>query len=368
MSDPDGWTAPGGHEQPAQHPAQHPAQQPAPPAGGWGAPPGWTGPAALAPLRPGIVPLRPLSLGELYDGAFQAVRTNPAAVLGSSAVVVVVLTAIGTLVQALYLGRFDDLTARLEQGGRVSADEVAGPLASVLAGSSASTLVTLVATSILAGVITVAVSTAVLGRRTAAGALWRRVRGRAAALVGLALLVVLISGAAVLVCLAPGGVLLGTALASGGSGVLAGGVALLLLGALAAVAAYLFLDTRLFLATPALVLEHQPVRGALRRAWALSRHGFWRLLGIRLLTVVIVGLAGSVVVTPFGLLGGVVAGALGHGDSPLGALLGGAVGQALVQTVLFPLSAAVTALQYIDQRMRREGLDVELARAAAEPG
>src|SRR3984885_11885612 len=38
----------------------------------------WTPPAP----KPGVIPLRPLSVGEILDGAFTAVRRNPKATLG----------------------------------------------------------------------------------------------------------------------------------------------------------------------------------------------------------------------------------------------------------------------------------------------
>ena len=38
--------------------------------------------------------------------------------------------------------------------------------------------------------------------------------------------------------------------------------------------------------------------------------------------------------------------------------------QLLVQAFVIPFTAGVTALLYLDQRMRREGLDVSLYRAA----
>ena len=44
------------------------------------------------------------------------------------------------------------------------------------------------------------------------------------------------------------------------------------------------------------------------------------------------------------------------------------IGSVIVSTITYPISAGVTALLYIDQRIRREALDLELARAAGLPG
>jgi len=386
MSGPSGWTAPGGPVPPegpggggwpaapgVQQPGvQQPGVQPSQPAGGWGAPPGWGGAGPLAP-RPGIVPLRPLSLGELYDGAFQAVRTNPGAVLGFSAVVVVVLTVVQTLVQVLTFGSALDTVAEdLAAGSEVALQDFAGELGGFLVGSLLTQALTLVATALLAGVVTVAVSTAVLGRRTGSAALWERVRPRLLALVGLALLLTLIAVAAFVVCLLPGLALVLAGAGTGGTGLLGTGVVVLLLGVLASLAAYLAVDARLFLATPALVLEGLGVGAALSRAWRLSRVGFWRLLGVRLLAVVVVAVGTALVA---GVLGGglsLVVSLFAQPQSGSGialvSLVPSAIGSAVALTIFYPLSAAVTALQYVDQRMRREGLDVELARAAGAPG
>jgi hypothetical protein len=40
------------------------------------------------------------------------------------------------------------------------------------------------------------------------------------------------------------------------------------------------------------------------------------------------------------------------------------VGSVIAQTITTPFIALVTVLVYIDQRMRKEGMDIELARAA----
>src|SRR5271168_3685013 len=60
-----------------------------PGAGGYGAYGGGPYGRPSAP-KPGLVPLRPLTLGEILDGAFTAIRWNPKTILASSAVVATV--------------------------------------------------------------------------------------------------------------------------------------------------------------------------------------------------------------------------------------------------------------------------------------
>lgn len=373
-----GWTSPGGDPVPPSGPdtsqgpppqgpppQQPPPQQPPPPGGyqpgPWGEVPGYgRGPAR--PPRPGIVPLRPLGLGEIYDGAFQAVRTNPGAMVGAAAVVVVVMTALQLLVQTWMSG---SLAPLLDMSTATGPQDVPDPavvldaLGATSIGVLASQAVSVISLAVLTAIAIVVVGSAVLGRRTAGSELWDRIRARLLPLVGLTLLVGLITVVAVLVSFVPGllAFLVSDALA----------VVLLLLGVLGAVALGLWVDTRLALAGPALVLEEQKVGAALARSWRLTSRGFWRLLGVRVLTFVIVMVTTAIVSAPFQVVAMVVGGAgpFAALSPSLPQLLLTGLGQAIAATIVYPFAAAVTALLYVDQRMRLEGLDVELARAAA---
>jgi hypothetical protein len=377
-----GWTSPGGDPQPSGGPQQPvpapppgsppPSSPPPPPPPGsplqpqgpWGELPGY--PHVPAAARPGIVPLRPLGLGEIYDGAFQAVRSNPAAMVGAAAVVVTVMTAVQLALQAWMTGSLGTLLQATEEaadGGELPDSAV---LVDALGTSSLAALLTqvvsLVALAVLTAIAIVVVGSAVLGRRTGGSDLWQRVRGRLLPLIGVTLLVGLITVGLVVAAFVPG------LLAFLVSDVLA--VVLLLLGLAAALGLGLWIDTRLALAGPALVLEEQRVVASIRRSWRLTSRGFWRVLGIRLLTLVIVFVTTAIVSAPFQIVGMLFG---SDSSDPFAAfaltlpqLLLTGVGQAIASTIVYPFAAAVTALLYVDQRMRLEGLDVELSRAAAE--
>lgn len=314
--------------------------------------PGAPGPS-VSSGRPGIVPLRPLTLLQVYDGAFRAVRTNPVTMLGFSAVVVLVSTAVLYGGQALVGGSaLEDLAA-----GEVLDPALA--LRSIL-GAAPGLLLTLVSTALLSGALVLAVADAVRGRRPGPGELWQRVRGRLVALVGLALLVAAVSTVAAVLCLLPAVVVL-----VGGATV--AGVVLLALGVLAALACVLLLDVRLFMATPALVVEGLGLADAVARSWSLTRSRFWRLLGTRLLAAAAIMVIAGIVSAPFSIPGQLVP-VLAPDASGRTLALGVAlvaVGQAVASTITQPLTAAVTSLQYLDQRMRLEGLDAALAAGAA---
>ena len=89
------------------------------------------------------------------------------------------------------------------------------------------------------------------------------------------------------------------------------------------------------------------------------------------LTAILTYVIAQVVSVPFGILSGL--GGVGFGFEPTDtsysvlAVALTTLGSIVAGTITYPFTAAVTALLYVDQRMRREALDLELARAAAAP-
>ncbi|MEZ0165553.1 hypothetical protein AB2L27_12395 [Kineococcus sp. LSe6-4] len=340
-----------------------------PPVTGWGAAPagpgGVPGPARPQTPRPGIVPLRPLGLGEIWDGAFRAFRQNPKVMVGLSAIVVVATSLVSLVASVVTtrdtLGLLDRLQAAPAD---VGADEVFSVVQRSLPLLGLSLVLQLVAVQVLNGMLITSVSRAVLGRTVGFGELWRICRPRILPLVGLSLVVSLASLLVGVVTLAPGIVLLVVSESGTGIGL---GVAAVLLGALAWVVGAAYLWVKWSLATPAMLLEQLGVGASLGRSFRLTRRSFWRLFGIQLLTAAVVYAVVAAVGFPFSLVGGVVSAAVGDPSSTAGvaaqqsiATLGSMVGS----IVAYPFLASVTALLYVDLRMRREGLDVELHRAA----
>jgi hypothetical protein len=309
--------------------------------------------------QPGVVALRPLRLGDFFDGAFKTIRRNPAAMVGLAAVVTTVFLVV-PFVLTLVLAWTGDLTTGLlsepDAGNGAEISALDGGTAMSLLG----TLFGALATVVLNGMLVHVVAQAVLGRRTVPGQAWAVTRGRLLGLVGLTVLNL------VLVVL-----LLGIPVAAGVLAGLGGGWAVgLLVGVplfLAGVAALAFVQVRYFLlAAPALVLERTGVLASVRRAGRLSHRQFWRLLGVMLLTTLVVGVVSQVVAVPLGLLG--LAGPLllpGTGGA-LVLVFSSYLSQVVVGAVTTPFTSAVVALQYVDQRIRKEGLDVQLIAAAQE--
>ena len=274
--------------------------------GGFGAPP--------AP-KPGVVPLRPLGLAEILDGTITTMRRYPRPTFALSAAVAVV-TGLVALLQNVTL--ISDTTAAFATS--VGASVIGG-------------IVSYVTTVLLAGGLALVLSEGMLGRQVTAGQVWARLRPRVPGLVGLALL----------------------------SGLL------VLLGLVAFLVGALVVGVFLLLAAPAYVLENASVTGALRRSAGLVRGSWWRVFGIYLLMSILVGLVSLVLLLPVGLVVGFDA-LDGSGTGlGIGAYLLVVLLTALVSLLTAPVTAYVVGLLYVDQRMRREGLDLQLAQAAGLP-
>lgn len=350
--------SPGASPQPGQpRPGQY-GQYGQPQDGQWGAaPPGAYPPVPQAP-RPGIIPLRPLGLGELLDGAFRAIRSNPQVMFGLSAVVVTI-TALIQL--ALTWSVFTDLEsfmiASSAGASDIAMEDAFADLLGQLSVAMGAQTISAVVTTLLAGLLIISVSQSVLGRRASLGDVWASARSQILRLLGLTVLVLLI----VIAPLVPWAALLFASLAQEQWGA---AVAVGLLGGFAALAAVLYLVTKTVLATPALMLERGGVPAALRRGWTLTSGVFWRVLGIYLLTSLLVSVVAAAISGTTSIFFQVAAG----GDPGVvftpGYLVATTIAQVVATALTTPFTAAVVALLYIDVRMRKEGLDLELARAA----
>jgi hypothetical protein len=326
-------------------------------------------PAGWRP-KPGIVPLRPLGLGEIYDGSFQAIRTNPRTMLGISAIVMVIVALIGLLPQYFFLAQTLDLEALGERAATAEELDPAmfAPLGAAVGGLLLSTTVKWLASTVLSALLVTAVSEAVLGRRMPPAVLWQRVKPRLWGVLGVSVLSGLIPLAAFSIATALF-VAVGFAIAAV-TGSTAAGVAIsVILGIVVVIGVTVYLGIALSLAAPALLLEAVGPIAALRRSWRLVRGSWWRLFGILLLTSIVVGVLSSVIAVPLTQGAGAIVAA---GQGSTGTLIVGAALNALAElltgTVFTPFSAAVTALLYIDRRMRAEGLDLQLLRALGQPG
>jgi hypothetical protein len=128
------------------------------------------------------------------------------------------------------------------------------------------------------------------------------------------------------------------------------------------VAAVVYFYTVLSFAPVLIVLERLPVFDAIMRSITLVRNSFWRVLGIRTLTWVVVALVAGAIAAPFNFVGHLLVGP--GGPLLIGATVG-AVGSAIGRIITAPFSAGVDVLLYTDRRIRSEAFDLVLQSGAA---
>jgi hypothetical protein len=328
---------------------------------GYGAPPGgWAPPPPHAP-KPGVIPLRPIAVGEILDGAFTSIRRNPKATLGIAAVVLTISGIVTTSLEVLLLSQLG-LNTSTDQ--TLTGAQLAGMLAVVIPSGLTALVLAFIVQILLTGLLTAVVGRSVLGDRITAGEAWRIALPRLPAL----LLATLLTGLALLgpwAGLAAVLILLGVAGAPGGLLIAIG-----FLGVIAAIVLDVWFWTMFSMSAAAVVLERQGPAQALGRSWRLVRKSFWRVFGILLLAGIIVLVASSVLRLPFT----VISAAFSSGAAPLAeaikpsvaSLVIGAVGSIIAGAITQPISAGVTVLLYVDLRMRREGLDLALQTATSD--
>lgn len=385
MSDNTQWQPPGGADAPTTPPTAFPPPVPpvasppppvatpfpapgAAPVGpapfgpGVGAPPpgapGWT-----PPPKPGLIPLRPLTFGTLLGASFQVLRRNPRPMFGFS----LLLTGLVFLVTLLGVGLLTFWSlSRVASAVGPDAETVAiGTAAGAILSTLIPVALSIVVLAILQGIVVLEVARGTLGEKLTLRGLWRAARGRIGALIGWALLATVVSVVAVTIIV----IVITLIIAFGGDAGLGIGIALAVLTALGSVVVGAWLWTRLCLVPSVLVLERLPLRHAIRRSWALTIGFFWKTLGIQLLVAFILSAVSYVISLPISIVLVLGVGLFNPNGDTTAATVAIVVGYVLtiaVSVVFGAITAvvqsAVTGLIYIDIRMRKEGLDIELSR------
>jgi len=357
----------GGHATTSWQPPVEPLGQ-AQPQYGQPSAPAASNTAWTKPSQPGLVPLRPMTLGTLLSASFRAVRRNPRPLLGLalSTQVLVVLLSAGVLVASLFLSAM-----RLETVSAENAAEIeAGTILALVLSTFVPGLVGVAVVAFLQGVVVLDVSRAVLGEKLTLRQLWRRGRGRFWALIGWTLLIfgavsvvlAVIAAIAVLFAVTMGAV--GVALA----------VAVAVLCGLGLLVVAVWLGTKLSLVPSALMVERLRLRAAIARSWRLTDRYFWRTFGVQALVAVILSVAMQIVMTPISFLLPMLVFIIDpngtNEDLVLSVFLGSYVVIMALTTVLTAFAtvvqSATNGLIYIDLRMRKEGLELDLSRFVEE--
>jgi hypothetical protein len=295
--------------------------------------------------RPGIIVLRPLGFGEILDGGIKALRHNPKVMLGLNALIVLISQVVLFGLGYDYFNMIFSLDTLDESSFDMSA------ILAFFVGAIVSSLI-LTATS---AVTAVSVGRSIIGDRIAVGDAWRAAWKRTPTVLLMTLIMIgagLLAYAAILVP--------AIALAAINPGLGIGATFLLLFVVFVAV---LWLAVKFGIAIPAAVLEKLGPIAALKRSWRLTTGRFWPIAGVLVVASIITGVIQNVVTLPVMVI------------IPLGAVLSPGATEALFIVAIAVASflgvlisvvfvGGITAILYTDQRMRREGFDLALTRAA----
>jgi hypothetical protein len=305
--------------------------------------------------------LRPLTLGALLSASFQVLRRNPRptfgfALLVTGGVMLFTLVAVGTVT-------FFALSRTLNADEADADTLTAGSVALIVISGLIPAVLSIVASAVVQGVMALEVARATLGERLTLSGLWRAARGRIGALIGWT---VLVTGA-VIVALVIVSVVIALIVAFGGTAGIVIGVLLGVLFVFGALVAVVWLSTRLCLVPSVLMLERTPLRTAVVRSWSLTTGYFWRTFGIQLLVSVILQTVTGIVSLPLQLVLGFASALFNPTSDETAFAVGIAVIYVLTlaattvfSAIALVVQAATAALIYIDLRMRKEGLDLQL--------
>ena len=273
-----------------------------------------------------------------------------------------IVQALGAILIGLVTVGMVQMSTSLESvSSEAEFTDAMGPFLAFMAGTLGVSVLIGFLGSVLQGVLVVPVSRSVLNRRTGFKQMWKLAIPRILPLLGVATLLTL-GGLLAVAALIGISILLFTAM---------GPAALLIvlpLG-LGAVVAFLWIGLKLMLAPAVIVVERTGVYDGLLRSWQLTKNNWWRIFGITLVVAIMVGIIAQIVQIPVSLVSAAVGGVVAPHPDPesmtstliLTTVISTAIA-ALVGSVTFAFQASVSGLIYMDLRMRRDGLDVELMR------
>ncbi|MEX0174232.1 oxidoreductase [Streptomyces sp. LMG1-1-1.1] len=346
-----------------------------------GPPYGYGYPPPPPPPKPGVIPLAPLSFGAILSGAFAAFGRHWKQLLGvTGAVYGAALVVVGAALGIAYAAVGDLFPAvfDLPAGEEPRWDDVRPLIVAFVCVWLAALLAMVCANAVVAAACPAVLQEAVLGRPTTFGRIWRRAWARMPAVLG----TVLLTSAAVLIPLA----LVVVAFVATVAAMLVAAdestgtpVTGLLLVPLVAIGAALLITpfalwiwVKFSLAPAAAVMEGQGAIASMRRSSHLVRGFWWRTFGCLLAISAMANIASWLIQQLLSLLiTGPMAAVDFSGDDP-GALIAAfavlfgflAVGQLVSQGIVSLFPPLVAGLLYVDQRIRKENLAPELARAA----
>ena len=164
----------------------------------------YTGYSSVVAPKPAIIPLRPLSIGEILGGAFESLRANPKAMFVPSLVVMSIMGLISAGSFIFFFSRINlpgvttsgELT---EADVEANLDQLGSSIAGLLVQTGLTSVLTVFAASILTGLLIVTVSRTILGRKASLSDVWQRTKPRVGALIGQVIIIQIILSVATVV-------------------------------------------------------------------------------------------------------------------------------------------------------------------------
>ncbi len=316
--------------------------------------------------KPGIIPLRPLTIGDLFSGAFEAIRSNPKVLFGFTIVIMLFVSLIAS-VSILVSGLgYESVTSAANdpQALQQSTTELANALLLQIISTMVQWLSTFTGTSILTGLLAAAVSQMTVGRNLTLSEAWAMTRKRLGSLIGSFALTALITAAPIVLWIVA--VFVSLAVVADGHRDLWWLSGLAFFAIIPISILMYFFQIKLLFAPMCAVLEEIGPVASLKRSWSLVKGEFWPTLGRYLLLNLIIGFIGGFVGFVIGLIGGLVTLAVtSDPSSPIGL----AISMFFVMLgsgLLLPFSASFETLMYTDLRIRKENFAAVLAQAGAQ--
>ncbi|MFE2037331.1 oxidoreductase [Streptomyces scopuliridis] len=329
-----------------------------------------------------MIPLGPLSLGDILGGTFATIGRYWKQLFGVAAAVYGTATAAVAIALAVaYVTVGNQLREVLDtpHGVDPSWAEIRPLLIAFGCVWFFGMVMLLAANAVVQAACPSVVQSAVLGRPTTFGTVSRRALARFPPVLGAVVVSGLIVGLPVVLLALGFTALLVSYIAMDGSPAnLFWLIPLGFLGALAITPPAVWLWVRLSLAPAVAVIESRGPLASLRRSAALVHGAWWRICGISLLAFAMASIAGAVIqqlvnaLTAFGSL--LTPSTLG-GDPTAGQILVAVSGylvlfmiaQLIMQLITTTFPQLVLNLLYVDQRIRTENLAPTLAEAAGTP-
>ena len=315
--------------------------------------------------KPGIIPLRPLTIGDLFSGAFEAIRSNPKVLFGFTIVIMLLVSLIASVsILVSGLGYESVINAENDpQALQQTTENFANALLLQMISNLVQWLSTFAGTSILTGLLAATVSQLTVGRKLTLSEAWAMTRKRLGSLIGSFALTALITAVPIVLWIVA---VFASIVVADGNRDLWWLSALAFFAIIPIFILMYFFQIKLLFAPMCAVLEEIGPVASLKRSWSLVKGEFWPTLGRFLLMNLLIGFIGGFLGFVIGLIGGLVTIVVtSNPTSPIGL----AISMFFVMLgsgLLLPFSAAFETLIYTDLRIRKENFAAVLAQAGAQ--